>query len=377
MNCDYCNFEQDGLTWHSGVAMDLCDDCIADVRTCDFCGNSVLPEDVHEFGNDTIACWRCWRKADYCTWCDCPSTELNNGVCQSCEDETIICRGCDDRVNIEYSYEHEGRYYCESCYDDINKSDYIYDYHCHGIVPRRLCDGRGIGTELELEFVDSPMWVAEVTYSGENTEYFEWDGSVEGGFETVTHIMDIEQHRRWIASGVGSSLLEYANASQCVDTGLHVNVDMSYEVRHEVEGMTKLAIYMFVNYNADDFKRLGRRWSDYYADYEYVHPSMGYPCTGKSSAIYLRKDGCIEFRLFHTATNDFDYMGSVQVAHATVEFVSDMVRTYGYDIAMWMLLEHRTFGDFVKFAIENYDLKEYMAVYLTHDCVKRGECLCA
>lgn len=44
---------------------------------------------------------------------------LDEFVCDECYDEYVKCEGCDTEINIDDSFEVEGKNYCEDCHNDF------------------------------------------------------------------------------------------------------------------------------------------------------------------------------------------------------------------------------------------------------------------
>ena len=355
------------------------------------CGNCGR---IHESEEDVCHAhvdgdWYCVDCADEdltrCEWCgeyarDSMVVLVADGyVCSECyHTHYRICGGCGEVISVGWARYHEPHdaYYCEWCYDDLPRfGEHVHEYHGHGIDARHLNPPgtRGIGVELELEFDADVEYVADDCYGGEESEYFETDSSIDNGFETVTHIMSVEQHRRWIRDGVGSALLHHAAVTQPYGIGLHVNVSVEPEAEIGMGDEVKSLVYYFVNRYADHFAKLGRRRNSHYA--EFNQPEF-VTSTCKFSAVNLQKDGCVEFRFFHTATDEQDYIGSVEIAHAIVAFVSGLMRP-GYTYAKWTLESSRAWGKFEKFIFNgDYEVaKEYYQTYMACETPRDGETL--
>lgn len=374
MTCSRC-----GNELHSGnfvidsVGETFCVTCAAPLHACNSCGRLGDETEVPFYPNrlmylchDCAVCPSCGE-----TIAPGEGVEDSTGTvfCDTCAADMLSCDYCGRLgYDVNWSDEHD-MYLCPECLE--KNAEVIHGYHHGNVLNIAKGDGRWIGTELELEF-DDHFYAAEECYDNERNEHFEFDGSVCEGFETVTHIMTLGQHREWATNGVGKKLMEMARNHQDVDVGLHVNVSIDKELRADLGDFIKAAVYYFVSSHPDSFRKLGRRWSTRFADFG----ARAFLCeTDKYDAVNLKYDR-IEFRFFHTTTNAFDYIGSVEVAHAIVEWVSDLMFSGGVGVAENTVKQDDAFYAFWTFVDKHYEVgSEYMHVYMHADTVEPNEVL--
>lgn len=189
--------------------------------------------------------------------------DQNNG-----DDETPICEECYDNGNYSLCFrcgrllaEHEGRYlegefgpYCDECYEKEREKEIIHDY---SYKPEPIFYGEGLrymGVELEVDHEDEDV---DAGYDAENVLdlvnetqekiYIKHDGSLNEGFEIVTHPMTLRYHREnmpW--KEVCHLVVEQGYRSHMTDTcGLHVHVNRTSLGFGEIEVEATIANILF------------------------------------------------------------------------------------------------------------------------------------
>ena len=194
----------------------------------------------------------------------------NDSLCECCaEEETTLCSRCGERIYrddnagdedtplCQHYYEnhyyrcdrcgrviHEGDSYyasddedqnyplCHACYSSRNRDRAIQDYY---YKPEPLFRGDGpryFGVELEIDGAgednSSAREVMEIANSnGLENLYCKHDGSLDDGFEMVTHPMTLDYHRKEMP---WKKILHCAvdmgyTSHQAGTCGLHVHVN--------------------------------------------------------------------------------------------------------------------------------------------------------
>ena len=169
--CDYCGRE---LAEEEGTPVDdelLCDDCVEEhCVTCDHCGETIWEQNSVS-DEDTCLCQDCFDAHYY--------------RCESCGQivpESIVCW-------------HSDLPYCERCFDEFE--DEIEEY---GYKPTPIFYGNGkryFGVELEVDEGgkdnDNAAVLKSIANTHEENIYIKSDGSLEDGFEIVSHPMTLEE----------------------------------------------------------------------------------------------------------------------------------------------------------------------------------------
>ena len=167
----------------------VCSDC---VRICERCDEAGTSDDYfREIDGRYIWCESCAdNHANYCAYCEGHTSEGTNYIqdrgdywCNYCtQDNAIFCGDCDN-------------YYQDGCDDCYQEPEMIHDYSYRPdlIFHTTNNDERlYFGMEIELECRDGRYEPAE--YAGSRLEqydlaYLKSDGSLNDGFEIVTHPM--------------------------------------------------------------------------------------------------------------------------------------------------------------------------------------------
>lgn len=266
--------EDDGYQNTDGEA--ICINCADNYSTCCECNGLFEVEGTQYVEDvDDVVCERCIER--YFTECICcaywirdsNTTETRDGqVCGTClSDRYYYCEGCDE-------YVPEGDYfgggYCYSCDDERSSdSEYIHDY---SYKPKPIFRGNGpryFGVELEVECLDVELdWTAGQTtefFGGSDFVYLKEDGSINHGFEIVTHPWTLQVHReKW--EGFDKQMfvrnLQSFETSTC---GLHVHISR--------DSASKLTWAKFIAFVSDtDHRRItetiamrsNSRWCEYH-----------------------------------------------------------------------------------------------------------------
>jgi len=185
----------------------LCPDCLTEhTLHCDYCGDRIWSDD--NYGSDF------------------------NVLCEDCfNDHYVRCRSCGRLLRSDYANytDFDIGPYCDSCYSEREEAA-IHDYY---YKPTPIFYGEGprfFGVELEIDEAGEDNRNAENilsigNYHGENI-YCKHDGSLEDGFEIVTHPMSLDYHLHempWNDILYEARSLGYTShmAGTC---GLHVHV---------------------------------------------------------------------------------------------------------------------------------------------------------
>ena len=203
--CSHCGCvleEDEGLELDDDL---LCDDCAeSHTTTCDHCGDTI-------WINESIA-------------------DDHMSLCQCCYDDHYRrCEGC-GRLVHDNDVCWNGDYpYCESCYDRIDVEIEEYSYK-----PEPIFYGSGnryFGVELEVDDGgkddDNAAKIKYRANSHGEHIYIKSDGSIEDGFEIVTHPMTIDYHMNTMPwADVLDEAVYLGYKSHMTSTcGLHVHVN--------------------------------------------------------------------------------------------------------------------------------------------------------
>ena len=203
--CDYCGcvLDEDDGTW---VEEDLlCQDCVDEhCVTCDHCGEIIWTEDCVE-DEDIILCEECF------------------------DNHYHRCESCNRIIHDNNTNWYNDNPYCESCFDDLEDEIEEYSYK-----PEPVFYGKGkrfFGVELEVDDGgkdnENARTLKDVANYRHDHIYIKSDGSLDDGFEIVSHPMTLDYHMNemdW--ESVLHEAVNMGYRSHQTDTcGLHIHVN--------------------------------------------------------------------------------------------------------------------------------------------------------
>ena len=212
-----------------------CEDCRdRNFVECFECGKYIHQDDTIYSADGNYYCRECADSYLYeCPECGDYNTESgivrdNNGsyMCSSCfEHYYYICSNCGEFIHTDYARRVGGNIYCEDCYEDyciIHEWDYKPSPQFHGDNERYL------GVELEVdrggEDDDNAYLILEILG---DYAYCKHDGSLNNGFEIVSHPATLDYHMNEIDWDGAIDKLKYLgyvshDAGTC---GIHVHMN--------------------------------------------------------------------------------------------------------------------------------------------------------
>lgn len=281
-------------------------------------------------------------------------------------DDYFSCNSCDSLYHMDNVCYFNGENYCERCIDNnvYRCSDCDTEYwdgeehdcsdsyggliHDYSYKPSPYFFGRSpgerifMGFELEVEVRDGGMreHAERVKTSLGEHAYLKYDGSLDHGFEIVTHPhsldsyrkeFDFESFRKFRNSGLRSW-----DTSTC---GLHIHVSRSafgsaydnHTSRAELIAGRQLHELRFIKLIYDNQRqvtRLAGRTSTYanFADKGNLHNKVmrGYDDGGRYSAVNTQNENTLEVRLFKGSLNEKRVLMALEFVHSAVEYTRDL-----------------------------------------------------
>lgn len=292
--------EFDGLTF--------CADCLENqTTTCDCCGERIW-RDENSGDANTILCERCY--------------EYNYTHCERCG--RVI-----HNDNTYYLNDDDDYPYCLDCCETIrNSSIKSYNYK-----PEPIFYGSGnlfMGVELEIdkggEYDKHASNILDVANRSCEHIYCKHDGSINNGFEMVSHPMTFDYHlntMNW--HEVFDTAIEMGYRSHQTKTcGLHIHVNRSafgkdYETQEEVIGR----IVFFVEKHWNELLKFSRRteaninrWASRYGistTAKDTYKNAKDKHCGRYVAVNLENYNTIEFRIFRGTLNHKTFIATLQL----------------------------------------------------------------
>ena len=344
----------------------------AELIKCEYRSDEFKPDEIEEINGDQC-CENC--KCDHFAYCeecnewvnqDDINEVKNKFLCDDCFDDLAFkCAVCDESDLQENSYSHGSNRYCMTCYDErfgvcgeccesfdienLNEdglcrdcqpqgSELINDYSYQPKLEFHKEKWEGekyLGVELEIETSKNVDDLAKSfkaflkSNSLENYLYFKEDGSLENGFEIVSHPFTLKAFHnkmkwrkilQWLKDNGATSHM----SGRC---GMHVHVTgkaVSLDDRRKIK--------LFMHQNRAEMIKFSARLED----------KMGYCQLEKYTIETYEKDkkegevyqmgrhvafnahtskGTCEFRLFRGTLNYKRFLASLQFSDALSEFV--------------------------------------------------------
>ena len=327
----------------------LCDPCYeryteeSNTVCCPVCGRRVEESalcmmDVTVDG-ENVMCGRCVERYTFtCGHCgrtrnrDRYALECNGDeICASCADDYTSCDDCGHVMHFDnacWSDRHQ-TYYCDSCIPPENEEGlYEYDYkpepYFYGSPdgnPQRKT--AYFGCELEVEVSDD--WerssrVSAVTDKMGDHVYLKKDGSLNHGFEIVTHPHTWDEivklwRDKW-ANGVKG--IRSHSPGTC---GFHVHVSRNSLTPLQIQ---KIIVFINAPQNHAFIRRIAQRdcseWAALKTGKVIGKCGRNYD---RYEAINLQNRHTIEFRIFRGNTRTDRILKNLQFVHACIAFTRD------------------------------------------------------
>lgn len=398
--CDFCSKELntgDELEFSGDT---YCQDCYDEkIGYCEGCQESVLSEILSEVQiqsrnrrtdyTPSMVCDSCIDKYEPCEDCHryfnsdiMIQVRGNHSICSPCFESGnyFSCENCGEVDHNDNRYNNGGGNYCETCFDhndrendDDSDSEYIhsYDYKPEPTFYRgdNHDDKLFMGIELELEVGEgSRSEVAEQILK--DPLYCKSDGSIDYGFEIVTHPCTMAYHKKQMKwDDMLAKLIKAKCKSHDTSTcGLHIHVS-----KKALSHIEAIRLGIFVNLNCENFETLARRTQSHYSKFKFIKKGReSNKQTSKEKGEYLnvinnsdryealnyQNHSTIEFRLYKGTLKYHTLISTIELTHAVCYFVKQVDSTLNLvdKEKGWQL-----FMDFVKKNCKTYpNLIEYL-----------------
>lgn len=395
----------------------------ADNFECGICGDELNTGSEFEFEN-TVYCEECYNESiGHCENCSDivlqdtmyevqvqgrASLIFNTSwICEPCLENYTNCKDCQQYFNSDIILHTRGDYYlCPVCYEngdyfncgncgDIDHNDNRYGDYCESCRVHEEEDEydsdnihgydykpeptfyRGddhedklfMGIELELEVgTGSRSEVAEQILK--DPLYCKSDGSIDYGFEIVTHPCTLAYHKKQMKwDDMLAKLIKAKCKSHDTNTcGLHIHVS-----KKALSHIEAIRLGIFVNLNCNNFETLARRTQSHYSKFKFVKKGRveNKRCSTEKGeylsvinngdryeALNYQNRSTIEFRLYKGTLKYHTLISTIELTHAVCYFVKQVDSTLNLvdKEKGWKL-----FMDFVKKNCKTYpNLIEYL-----------------
>ena len=336
--CD-CSLEDGEEFTHESES--FCEDCFNErFTTYNDCGCVVPVDESFETPNSNWVCDSCYDESYLtCDLCNCVSYRdtsryVDSGgitICEDCYcDHYVTCPECGDVVDAEYAMYSESHdcYMCEECYHDDDDND----IESWNFKPRfRIFGKRGkhtptYGTEVEVSTEGRDRKDAAMLFKGSDLFYLTEDGSINYGFEIVSHPFTME----WIKENIEVlnplfNLRGKARGFAAKDCGMHIHVG-----RQAFLGSAHL--YKFVKIFMDNYDftlKVSRRSATRLSQWADVDSwEMAGNCKKKQSgqryrSVNLQNRNTVEVRIFQSTISKQGYFANLECVDGVVNFTRD------------------------------------------------------
>lgn len=306
--------------------------------TCSHCGAVLTEETKREFGGE-IMCEHCFNEqtveCDCCherIWQDDNCGNEDTPLCGACYDYYYThCERCGRLILRDNAcYEEDDDYpYCNDCYERIN-SDMIKSY---SYKPEPIFYGSGnlfYGVELEIdkggEYNDNAGILLNIANHSAEHLYCKHDGSINNGFEMVSHPMTLDYHinkMNWL--DVFNKAISMGYRSHQTDTcGLHIHVSRSAFGKNALEQENVIArIVHFTELHWNELVKFTRRteaninhWASRYGvalTAKDTYKNVKEKNWGRYVAVNLANYNTIEFRIFRGTLRYKTFIATLQL----------------------------------------------------------------
>lgn len=382
-SCSVCLYETDADNLITTTYDDkVCDDCAQICYRCDAIGST--NDDFHTVDNDTW-CASCTDRRAY--WCESCEEYNSFGIsyvsdreehwCENCLNDAYWCDSCDE-------YNADG---CDSCQDDDGMR-IIHDYSYRPDAIFHSTDKNErlfFGLEIEVEAGHNLREASHYAHQLESMDlaYLKHDGSLNNGFEIVTHPMSHDFFKNeaqdlWLTLEELRTNDNYRVKSWDTRTcGLHIHIS-----RTGFNGGAHMHRFLNLVYsNPEFYQTLAGRTSDQWAKFtdiihrEYKRDADGNrieasPSSGllyevetkrtfmhkldnnrnsdRYSAVNTNNRDTLEMRIFRGTVNSETIKAQLDLAHASVEYtrlltVQDVIQgALSADLFMWYIFQNES-----------------------------------
>lgn len=306
---------------------------------CSECGAVLNEEEVYTFEGHTM-CEECF---DSCTvtcdscgdriWRDNAEIDSNYTLCSHCyEYSYTTCEDCGRLIHNEDAYYEDGEDYpyCRECFEKL-KNKAIKDY---GYKPEPIFYGSGnlfYGVELEIdkggEYSENAQVLLDAANSRNERIYCKHDGSINEGFEVVSHPMSLDYHinnMNWHDILEKAIQMDYRshNTSTC---GLHIHCSrLAFGKNYDEQEQAIGRVVFFVEKHWNELVKFSRRtkqnlerWAAKYATIsnttEETYKKAKDKRLGRYVAVNLENDSTVEFRLFRGTLRYKTFLATLQL----------------------------------------------------------------
>ena len=360
VECEDCSNHIHRDNSNTSNGSDYCEDCYAELPFCEHCeerDSSFELSTVHCRHGEQLWCESCTQNGAWdCERCEETHSDYYSSyhirgmgnICESCEEnaDTFECCECNDRWVFDSCANPDDdseEYVCNQC--DRGGKRYIKSYN-HKPTPifklatnqHKKVDQLYFGIELEVEQKDSSVKVSKMAedISTTDTYYLKSDGSLNNGFEIVTHPMTfeyIQEVKLDIFKTMLDKLIKAGYRSYDSSTcGIHIHLSKKCFTTWQLFRFIKFFIdnkQFVIDISQREIEQL-ERWAAIENDND---DTIIYKAKKKCgsfkrySAINVQNDSTIEIRIFRGTLNYLSFLKNIEFCYALFNFSRDSKET--------------------------------------------------
>ena len=216
-----------------------------------------------------------------------------------------------------------------------------------------------MGLELEVENYDCAFTNKQYVHKylkPVKDIYVKHDGSLNSGFEIVTHPMTLDYHKKFNWKNFLDHLDIKGFKSDVESCGLHVHVNKS--ILNELE-KTRLAI--FINTQYQMCEKVARRSNEHYAKFKKMNRGMFktyYNNENKYEALNWYPEQTVEFRMFKGTLDPECLYASLELVHSSIMFTKSVHST------LKLVKPEKAWERFCKYLKVHEETYQYLPKYL-------------
>lgn len=229
-----------------------------EIHKCSVCGAEIELGDTGTIFDEQFLCNHCLEEQTViCENCDARiwrTDAVEGRICQNCYDDYYHrCHECDSLIHQEDVYYYDDYPYCRSCYECETESEGIHDY---GYKPDPIFYGEGqphYGVELEIdeggEIHDRAEILMNIVNFPNEHVYCKHDGSLDDGFEIVSHPATLDYHLNHIhwreLMDKARSMSYYSHSAGTCGLHIHINRAALGDTIEEQENTIARIVFFF------------------------------------------------------------------------------------------------------------------------------------
>lgn len=310
-------------------------------QKCKYCGKVLTKDEQHEFDGKimcescleslTVVCSHCGERI----WNDENSGSDHFTLCQRCYDNHYTtCERCGTIIHYDraFYFDDEDYPYCQRCYEEESNEQSIHNYYYKPSPIFYGNDDMYMGVELEIdgggESGDSADRLLYIANFHKERMYMKHDGSIEDGFEMVTHPMCLDYHQKEMPwRKIFSKAIDMGYRSHKTTTcGLHIHVNrdaLGYDSNSIEETIARIVYFVEAHWN--ELLKFSRRtesnimrWASRYGieqDTKATYDKAKKGSYNRYVCVNLQNSNTIEFRIFRGTLKYETFIATLQLVH--------------------------------------------------------------